>query len=129
MSELYREYILDHARNPRYAGILDPCDINHEEFNSLCGDYLHLTMRLNQKNEIIDIAWEGEGCIISQASASILSDHILNKPIAEVQTITSEDLINLLKIPITPNRLKCATLALKAIQTGVTNSESHTDHE
>jgi len=129
MSELYREYILDHARNPRYSGHLDPCDVNHEEFNSLCGDYLHLTMRLNEKQQVTEIAWEGEGCVVSQASASILSEYILHKTIDDIQNFTIEDLIELLKIPITPNRMKCATLALKAIHAGIKNLQKETQYE
>ena len=60
---------------------LNPCDVDHEVFNAFCGDYLHLTMRLNDKRmRSLTIAWEGEGLhVISQASASILSEHIINK--------------------------------------------------
>ena len=118
MHEMYRELILDHARNPRNSGILVPCDIDHEEHNTLCGDYLHLTMRIDTDSHISDIGWEGEGCVISQASASILGEYILGKDINEIRRFDLNDLFVLLKIPITPNRMKCATLALKAMVVG-----------
>ncbi|MBL8165958.1 MAG: SUF system NifU family Fe-S cluster assembly protein [Anaerolineae bacterium] len=116
--DLYREIILDHARNPRNPGILNPADVDHEEHNPLCGDRLRLTMRLDENQHITDIAWDGEGCAISQAVASMLSEEMIGKTLDEVRQTTKEDIFELVGIPLTINRVKCALLALKTIIIG-----------
>ena len=67
MHDMYREIILDHAKNPRHAGVLDPADVDYEDHNPLCGDRLHLTLRVDANNVVTDLAWEGEGCAICKA--------------------------------------------------------------
>lgn len=118
MDSMYREIILDHARNPRHPGILNPADVDHEERNPLCGDRLRLTLRLDENQRITDIAWDGEGCAISQATASMLSEEILGKTLAEVHQLTKDDIFDLVGIPLTINRVKCALLSLKALIVG-----------
>jgi nitrogen fixation protein NifU and related proteins len=59
--DMYRELILDHARTPHHPGVLNPADFDHEEHNPLCGDRLHLTLRVNENRLITDVAWDGEG--------------------------------------------------------------------
>lgn len=118
MDSMYREIILDHARNPRHPGILKPADVDHEERNPLCGDRLRLTLRLDENQRITDIAWDGEGCAISQATASMLSEEILGKTLAEVHHLTKDDIFELVGIPLTINRVKCALLSLKALIVG-----------
>lgn len=117
--DLYREHILDHAKNPRYAGVLDPCDIEHEKHNPTCGDFLHLTLRLDQYQNVSEIAWEGEGCAISQAAASLLGEVVIGKSIGEVLAISQDDVLKLLQIELSPNRLKCALLSLNALHEGM----------
>lgn len=117
MQPLYGKIILDHARNPRHPGVLDPSSIIHEELNALCGDYLYLTLRIDNNEQITDIAWDGEGCIISQGSASLLGDYVIGKSLEEIRAITLDDLYSVIDIPRTPSRFKCATLALKALIT------------
>lgn len=116
--DMYREIILDHARNPRYPGILDPADIDHEERNPLCGDRLHLTLRLDENQRITELAWDGEGCAISQATASMLSEEIIGKTLEEVQALTKDHILELVGIPLTINRVKCALLSLKTLIVG-----------
>lgn len=118
MDSMYREIILDHARNPRHPGVLNPSDVDHEERNPLCGDRLRLTLRLDENQRITDIAWDGEGCAISQATASMLSEEILGKTLAEVHQLTKDDIFELVGIPLTINRVKCALLSLKALIVG-----------
>jgi nitrogen fixation NifU-like protein len=114
----YREYILDHARNRRNWGLLHSADVNHEEANPLCGDYLHLTLQLDEKQVIKAVGWDGYGCAVSQASASILGEYLIGRTIQQAQQITAEELLNLLGLKPTPNRMKCALLPLKVLLIG-----------
>lgn len=116
--DMYRENILDHAQNPRFPGVLDPADIDHEENNPLCGDRLRLTLRLDENNRITALAWDGQGCAISQASASMLGEHILGKTLEEVRAISKENIFELLGISLSPNRMKCALLSLQVLKVG-----------
>lgn len=126
MYDMYRENILDHAKNPRHPGVLNPADVDHEEHNPLCGDRLRLTLRVDEHRRIIDVAWDGEGCAISQATASMLGDEIIGKTIDEVKQLSKEDIFDLLGIPLTPNRMKCALLSLKTLIVGL---YGHTEWE
>lgn len=119
MDHMYRENILDHGMNPRHAGILDPATINYEVRNPLCGDRLRLTLRIDEHNVITDIGWDGEGCAISQAAASMLGEEILGKTLEEVKRYTQDDIYEWLGIPISANRVKCALLGLKALNVGL----------
>jgi nitrogen fixation protein NifU and related proteins len=119
MYEMYRENILDHGMNPRNAGILDPADIDYEVHNHTCGDRLRLTLRLNEDNIITEIGWDGEGCAISQAAASMLGEEIIGKSLDEVRMVTRDDIFEMLGIPISQNRVKCALLSLKALHVGL----------
>lgn len=119
MDEMYREYILDHGTNPRNQGILQPADIDYEGGNPLCGDRLRLTARVDENGIITEIGWDGEGCAVSQASASLLGEEILGKPIAEVAKLSRDDVLALIGIPLTMNRVKCALLSLKVLQGGL----------
>ncbi|MBW4435738.1 MAG: iron-sulfur cluster assembly scaffold protein [Pleurocapsa minor GSE-CHR-MK-17-07R] len=116
MYDFYRENILDHDRNMRYRGVLDPADIDYEAVNPLCGDKLRLTLRLSEdKTHIEALAWEGEGCAISKASASMLGEMILGKSLDEVRAISKQDVFDLIGIPLSMNRVKCGLLSLKAL--------------
>jgi nitrogen fixation NifU-like protein len=118
MDDMYRELILDHAKHPRHPGVLSPADVDHTEHNPLCGDRLRLTMKLDENKRIVDLAWEGEGCAISQATASMLSEEIIGKTMDEVRHITKDDIFELVGIPLTINRVKCALLSLKTLIIG-----------
>jgi nitrogen fixation NifU-like protein len=116
MYDMYRENILDHGMNPRHRGILDPADMDFEGNNPLCGDRLRLTLRLDEEGRIREIGWDGEGCAISQASASMLGEQILGKTLEEVRGIGKEDIFEMLGIPLSMNRVKCALLSLKVLK-------------
>lgn len=120
---MYREIILDHAKNPRHAGVLDPADVDYEDHNPLCGDRLHMTLRVDEHNVVTDVAWEGEGCAISQATASMLGDELIGKTLDEVKQISKEDIFDLVGIPLSMNRVKCALLSLKVLQIGIAGKE------
>jgi nitrogen fixation NifU-like protein len=115
--DMYHEAILDHYRNPRHWGVLQPCDIDHEEKNPLCGDKLRLTLRVRD-SRIVEVGWSGEGCAISQASASMLGETLIGKTLEEARAITKEDVMEMLGISLGPVRLKCALLSLKVLKVG-----------
>lgn len=115
MYDFYRENILDHGMNPRNRGVLDPADIDYQANNPLCGDRLRLTLRLDDQRRISALAWEGEGCAISQASASMLGELILGKTLDEVRQINKQSIFDLIGIPLSMNRVKCALLSLKVL--------------
>ena len=118
MDNIYAENILDHYSNPRNFGKPNSFDITSQEFNPLCGDEVNIYLTI-KNNKIEDIKFIGGGCAISQAAASILSEHILGKDMEEVKKYDKEDIINLLGIPIGIVRIKCALLSLKAIQSAL----------
>ena len=118
MYDLYREYILDHYQNPRNYGELEDPDISHEEYNPLCGDRVVFQLKLDN-DRVVDVKFHGEGCAISQASASMLTEQVLGKTLDELKALTKEDVLEMLGIPIGPVRIKCALLPLKALKAGV----------
>ena len=118
MDDMYREVILDHYKNPRNFGILEPADISYEDDNPLCGDKIRIDLRLDENNRIKEVAFSGHGCAISQASASMLTEEILGKTLDEVKQFGKEQILELLGIELGPVRLKCALLSLKVLKAG-----------
>lgn len=123
MEDMYREHILDHGMNPRQWGLLDPADVDHEEHNITCGDYLRLTLRIDENGIITEVGWDGSGCAISQASASMLGETLIGKSVEEAKAITRDEILDMLGIPLTINRLKCALLSLKTLVIGLSGTE------
>lgn len=119
MEDLYREIIIDHYKNPQYRGRLDPHDIHFEDDNPLCGDHIEITLRLDGDGKVADGRFDGKGCAISQASADLLIESIVGKPVEEVKQLTKQDILDLLGIDLGPVRLKCALLSLKVLKAGV----------
>lgn len=119
MDDMYREVILDHYKNPRNHGQLEPADISYEDDNPLCGDRLRIDIRLDENKRVKEVAFSGQGCAISQASASMLTEEILGKSVEELKQIGKEDILELLGIELGPVRLKCALLSLKVLKAGV----------
>jgi nitrogen fixation NifU-like protein len=119
MDDLYRELIIDRYKNPLYRGSLDPHDIAFEDDNPLCGDHIRVELRVDENEVVREVAFDGHGCAISQASADLLMESILNKPLEEVRQLTKEDVLELLGIELGPVRLKCALLSLKVLKAGV----------
>lgn len=119
MDDFYKENILDHYRNPRNAGTLEDPTHTHESHNPLCGDVIRIDLHVNENNLVDKVTFEGKGCAISQASASMLTEMIEGMPLDEVKQISKEDILDMLGIPIGPVRMKCALLSLKALKAGV----------
>jgi nitrogen fixation protein NifU and related proteins len=117
--DLYLDNIIDHGQNPRNFGEpLDPADIDYEDDNPFCGDRLRLTVRLDENERVVEVRWEGEGCTISQASASMLGEAIMGKTLDELKAFDRQELLDMLGIQLSPTRLKCALLSLKVLKAG-----------
>lgn len=119
MSMDYREYILDHYRNPRNYGKLEHPDVHAEDSNPLCGDQLALDLQI-EEGQVTAVRFQGRGCAISQASASMLSEMIEGKTTQEVLRLGKDDVLDALGIPISPARTKCAYLCLRVLHRGLT---------
>jgi nitrogen fixation protein NifU and related proteins len=115
--QMYREYILDHYKNPRNFGRLENADISHEENNPLCGDVVGMDIK-TRDGVIEDVRFHGRGCAISQASASLLTERLKGMGLEEARKIGKEDVLEELGIEISPARLKCALLSLKVLKVG-----------
>jgi nitrogen fixation protein NifU and related proteins len=116
--QFYRELILDHYRNPRNYGRITGADISHEEHNALCGDVVGLDLRLRD-GVIEEVAFHGRGCAISQASASLMTERLVERSLVDARGISREDVLGDLGIEISPARLECALLPLKVLKVGV----------
>jgi nitrogen fixation protein NifU and related proteins len=114
---LYREFILDHVRSPRNHGRIEGADISHEEHNPLCGDMVGMDFKV-QAGVIENAAFYGRGCVISQASASLMTERLKGMSLEEARTISKEDVLDELGIQISPARVKCALLPLKVVKVG-----------
>ena len=115
---LYREVILEHSKNPRNKGTLNPADFSYQDVNPLCGDEIRIDVRV-EGDRVADIKFSGRGCAISQAAASMLTELALGQPVAEVKEISKEDILDELGAPIGPARMKCALLGLKVLKAGL----------
>ena len=126
---MYQENILDHYKNPRNFGKIENASVHHHEYNPLCGDEIDIYLIIDQNKKIIDIKFSGKGCAISQASASMLSEEIKGKKIDELKKLTKEDILNMLGIPISPVRLKCALLSLDTLRNSILIYEKYVKKE
>jgi nitrogen fixation NifU-like protein len=123
MDDLYRDYILEHYRRPHNFGVLEDATASHEGANPLCGD--RITLQVRVKDGTIDgVAFTGRGCAISQASASLLTDEIKGKPLGTAVGMTSNDVLELLGIEISPARMKCALLSLDTLQHALADEQA-----
>ena len=123
--QLYKDIILEHWQHPQNYGVLDNADIDIEENNPYCGDHFRLTIKLEQ-DKVKEIAFTGEACAISKASASLFTEDLKNKSIVELQKIDPQEVLDLLGIPLTPTRTKCALLIHRTLQKGL--SQKIIDH-
>jgi nitrogen fixation protein NifU and related proteins len=124
LDQLYREVILDHYKNPRGHGALDPHDASAEGQNPLCGDEVTIFVRFGDDGETIDeIGFEGRGCAISQAATSMLTEMVKGRKATEVAELPKEDLLEEIGIPLTPIRLKCAILGLGVLKVALHRSK------
>jgi len=123
MIDIFGENILDHYRNPRNSGDLEKPDIVVSDLNPLCGDKFEFQIKLNGNSKIQDVKFKGDGCAISTASASMLTDEIKNKSLEDIRNMKSEKVFELLGIEVGPARINCALLPLSILKQAVKREE------
>ena len=119
MSSVYSEIILDYYRHPRNKGTLDHPQISAKDSNPLCGDIIEMQLELDKNNSVKEVRFNGQGCAISQASASMLTEIVQGKTIDDVRKISKDEILSLIGGQLSAVRLKCALLSLKVLKTGV----------
>jgi nitrogen fixation protein NifU and related proteins len=116
MDDLYREEILEHYKRPHNWGPMDDPDLRFSDVNPLCGDELTVMLRLGEDRTIDDVRFEGHGCAISQAAASMASDEIKGMKVDDLLRLDRSFVLDLLGIDISATRIKCALLSLKVLK-------------
>lgn len=116
MDSIYRENILEHSKHPQNKGHLDPYDYSFEDTNPLCGDEIHIEVRVNDEGIVTDIAFDGQGCAISQASASMLTEIVQGMSVDEIKSMPKEELLDEVGIDLSPARQKCALLGYNVLK-------------
>ena len=114
--ELYQDHILDHYEDPYHRGRCDHPTHMHEDDNPLCGDIVHVELRINNEGKVEEAWFDGDGCCISQSSASMLMEAIEGKNVDEIKRFGAQDMLKLFQATLTPNRQKCCLLSWKVVQ-------------
>jgi nitrogen fixation NifU-like protein len=117
MDDFYRDFILDHYRNPRNFGHLENPDAQAEDLNPLCGDQIKFELKLDSDGRVEDVRFSGKGCAISQASASMLTEAVKGTKLEDVARLSKDVVLENVGIGISPTRMKCAMLGLKVLKT------------
>lgn len=112
---MYHEEILENYKEPMNYGLLENATHKRKELNPTCGDTFEFSLYVDEAGVVQEVGFEGEGCAISTASASLLSEFIKGKAVQEVAQLETEDVLELLGVELTPTRLKCALLPLQAV--------------
>ncbi len=115
--DLYDDYILDNYETPYHRGHVDQPTIAHEDENPLCGDTVHLEIVVDENDRVKEAWFDGQGCAISQAAASILSREIEGMTLAELKDFQARNMLDLLRVPLTASRQKCGLLSFKVLKT------------
>jgi nitrogen fixation NifU-like protein len=116
VDDLYRDQILEHYKRPHNFGRLDDFDLEYEDTNPFCGDEQHVYIKLDDQDRVAEVAFEGQGCAISTAATSLLTDELVGKTREELLRLPKEEVLELLGIDISATRMKCAMLGLKVVK-------------
>jgi nitrogen fixation protein NifU and related proteins len=118
--DLYREQLLDHYHNPENFGVLEDPDIDIEMDNPTCGDMIHLTANLDGDGRIAKVMFEGQGCVVSMAAASMLSEELVGKAPSDVASMGLGEVEEMMGgVKLSMGRVKCALLSLNAMKEGL----------
>lgn len=117
-SELYRQELLDHYRHPRNYGILEDPHTSSELLNPSCGDQILISLAVKD-GRLSQVRFQGKGCVISQAAASMLTERILHQELSALEGLSKDDMLTLVAIPLGPTRLRCALLSLEALHQAI----------
>jgi nitrogen fixation NifU-like protein len=121
--DMYRQRILDHYRDPQNYGTIKDPDVTYEDVNPSCGDEIQMYAVVDDEDEIVDVKFDGQGCAISQASASLLTEKVKGMTVEEVRDLETDDIREMLGIELSPVRVKCAVLGLKVLEGGIVEYE------
>jgi len=117
--ELYQDHILDHYEDPYHRGHCQHCTHCHEDDNPLCGDVICMELEIDNAGKLREVYFNGDGCCISQAAASMLMQEVEGKPLAEAQKFSGEEMLELFGARLTPNRQKCCLLSWRVLQSAL----------
>jgi len=117
--DIYQEHVLEHYEDPYHRGSLADATHADEGNNPLCGDVIHIDLKLSCDGKIEQAWFDGEGCKISQASASMLTEAIEGKTLEEVKAFSAEEMLKLFGPRLTPNRQKCCLLSWRVLQSAM----------
>ena len=128
-SDMYRQQILDHYKSPRNYGELEDPTFSHTGENPSCGDTIQMDVRLDDEEEIEYVSFTGDGCAISQASASMLSERLVGMTLEELENLETEDITDMLGVTISPMRIPCAVLGNQVAKDGAKLYQGDLDPE
>lgn len=117
--ELYQERIQDHYEDPYHRGRCEHCTHCHTDNNPLCGDVIRLELEIDDKGTLKEVYFNGDGCCISQAAASMLVEKFDGKSVDDVKKFTANDMLELFGVRLTPNRQKCCLLSWRVLQAAI----------
>lgn len=117
---IYHQALIDHYKYSPHKKLLDAADFASAQYNPSCGDRVAFQGVMDNE-QIKDLAFQGSGCVISQATASMLCGQFIGKPLSAIQSFSTDDLLGLIGITLGPHRLRCALIALEALQQGVSS--------
>jgi nitrogen fixation NifU-like protein len=117
--DIYQDHVLEHYECPYHRGQCPLATHAHEDDNPLCGDCVRIELRIDDKGQIEEAFFDGEGCCISQASASMLLEHIDGRTVEDIRRFNADDMLTLFGARLTPNRQKCCLLGWRVLQTAI----------
>jgi nitrogen fixation NifU-like protein len=117
--QIYQEHILDHYEDPYHRGSCEAATHSHEDDNPLCGDVINVDLEIDGEGRVRSAWFDGDGCCISQAAASMLMEKIEGRTVEEVKAFNAADMLELFGPRLTPNRQKCCLLSWRVVQTAL----------